>query len=109
MSTTNIHPARLAQLKKGFPIEECPKCHGDDEDCEVCAGSGVFIQRVDENWQPPELRPGEWLAAYLDINEWCGIGVLNNRGDFTETEFPFESTGFATATHMQTLGFKVEW
>ncbi len=104
-----IHPSRLAQMKKGFPPEECPKCLAGDADCEICDRTGVFIQRVDADWQPPKLKPGEWLEAYLDTDEWGYVGVMNKRGDFTETAFPFESTGFATAKHMQTLGFKVEW
>lgn len=105
----SIHPSRLAQLKKGFPVEECPKCHRDDSECEICLGKGSFQQRVDADWQPPELKQGEWLEAYLDTDEWGGIGVMNKRGDFNETEFPFESTGFATAKHMETIGFKVVW
>lgn len=104
-----IHPSRLAQLKKGFPPEDCPKCQRGEADCEICDRTGVFVQRVDADWEPPELQPGEWMEAYLDTDEWGGIGVMNKRGDFTETAFPFASTGFATARHMETIGFKVEW
>lgn len=101
--------SRIDAIKRvGFPIEECPKCFGDDDDCEVCHGTGKFQQRLRPDWEPPVLNPWERLVAYLDCDEWAGFGIVNADGDLVrELDFPF-ATEFATASHLKTIGFEVE-
>jgi hypothetical protein len=60
------------------------------------------------DWEQPVLSDGEELVAYLDIDYWSGIAVLDANGEVvSELDFPF-STEFATAQHFETLGFTVE-
>jgi hypothetical protein len=101
--------SRLDTIKRvGFPEEECPKCHGDCDQCEVCNDTGVFKQRLKNNWSHPELQPGQSLVAYLDVNEWSFFGIVDSEGEIVaELDFPF-TRDFATGKHFQTLGFRVE-
>ncbi len=101
--------SRLDTIKRvGFPEEECPKCHGDCDQCEICKDTGRFKQVVLPNWSPPILNPGEEMVAYLDVDYWSGIAVVDADGDMvSELDFPF-ATDFATSQHFETLGFTVE-
>lgn len=75
---------------------------------EVCNDTGVFKQRLQNNWAPPELKPGQSLVVYLDVDEWSFIGIEDADGEMVEEiPFPF-ATDFATGKHFQTLGFTVE-
>ena len=101
--------SRIDTIKRiGFPEEECPKCHADDAECNLCCGTGRFKQIVLESWSPPLLNEGEEMVAYLDVDYWSGIAILDKDGEVVhEMDFPF-ATDFATAQHFETLGFKVE-
>jgi hypothetical protein len=101
--------SRLDTIKRvGFPVEECPKCHADEEDCSLCNGTGKFKQVVSPNWSPPVLHPGESMVAYLDVDYWSGIAVIDAKGEVvSELDFPF-ATDFATSQHFEALGFEVE-
>jgi len=100
--------SRLDTIKRvGFPVEPCPKCLGEDSDCEVCSGTGEFKQLLHENWEPPVLNPGERLVAYLDGGFWVCMGVVNSSRELVlELDFPF-ATNYAEAEHFETIGFKV--
>lgn len=101
--------SRLDTIKRvGFPIEECPKCHADDAgNCDLCRGSGEFQQLLRKDWEPPAMRPGQELVAYLDVDHWSGIALMEDGEVIDELEFPF-ATAFATGKHFETLGFTVE-
>lgn len=97
--------SRLDTIKRvGFPDEECPACYG--EGCEHC-DNGTFRLRVRQDWTPPQLEPGQFLLAFLDVDHWHFIGVADENGPVTECDFPFEGT-FAMGHHFKTLGFQVE-
>jgi len=101
--------SRIDTIKRvGFPEEECPKCHADDPDCTLCCGRGSFKQSVLPNWSPPILNLGESMVAYLDVDYWSDIAVVDEGGEVVhEMDFPF-ATDFATAQHFETLGFTIE-
>lgn len=100
---------RIETIKRiGFPEEECPKCHSDSENCDLCHGTGRFKQRLRKDWQQPKLLPGQRLVVYLDFDEWSTGCIEDADGKLVEElNFPF-ATDFATASHFQNLGFSVE-
>lgn len=74
----------------GFPEEQCPKCNGDCDQCDVCNDTGVFKQRILPDWSPPVLSEGEMMVAYLDVDYWSGIAIIDSDGDVvSELDFPF--------------------
>lgn len=95
----------LETLKRdGFPPEECPACYGDG--CEHCE-DGEFTLKVRQDWDPPELEPGQFLIAFLDVDHWSFIGIADENGTVAECDYPFEGE-FAMSNHFEALGFRFE-
>lgn len=99
-----MNAKRLEILKRDWPPEPCHKCWGDG--CESC-DKGTFRQRLDADWFPPDVGGGE-LVADIDGNEWVFVGIRYQDGREQELPFPFSGTGYATSTHMETIGFEVD-
>jgi hypothetical protein len=101
-------PERLAAMKaQGFPPEDCHciddglDVDGPNPNCEHCGGTGEFQQAIHMQWYPPLLQKGEHMEAFLDVDIW----VLYVEGPSPyEVAWPF-TTAYATAQHLQALGF----
>ena len=100
--------SRIDTIKRvGFPEEECPKCRADSDSCDLCNGTGLFRQKLRSDWTPPAVMEGQELVAYLDVDHWSGIAIMDDGAVIEELDFPF-ATDYATGNHFETVGFTVE-
>ena len=49
----NLPPGCFASDLPGYWDIECPTCHGEDDNCETCGGSGEVDSRV---WRERRMR-----------------------------------------------------